>query len=80
MGVGGGCHRNSLTISNLARRCQRMYPRLRSEVQTHNITPLPESASELYRPSLSAKLLPNVVDRGCHVVSVTKPYCSILDF
>jgi hypothetical protein len=45
--------------------------------------PLPESASELYRPSdrrLSAKSVTNVADRGCHVVSVTDPYARILGF
>jgi hypothetical protein len=44
-------------------------------------TPWPESASKLYRPShrrLSAKLVPNFVDRGCQVVSMTDPYCRIL--
>jgi hypothetical protein len=33
-------------------------------------TPWPESANELYRPSdrpLSAKLVPNFADRGCHL-------------
>jgi hypothetical protein len=33
-----------------------------------------KSASELYRPSdrrLSAKLVPTLADRGCHVVIVT---------
>jgi hypothetical protein len=38
---------------------------------------------ELYWPSdrrLSAKSVPNFADRGCHVVSVTDPYGSILDF
>jgi hypothetical protein len=47
------------------------------------ITPWSESASELYRPSdrrLSAKLVPKFADRGCHVVSVTDPYCRILCF
>jgi hypothetical protein len=47
------------------------------------ITPWSESASELYRPSdrrLSAKLVPTFADRGCHVVSVTVPYCRILGF
>jgi hypothetical protein len=46
-------------------------------------TPLPESASELYRPSdrrLPAKLVPNFADRGCHVVSATNSYCRILGF
>jgi hypothetical protein len=46
-------------------------------------TPWSESASELYRPSdrhLSEKWLPTFVDRGCHVVSVTDPYCRILGF
>jgi hypothetical protein len=40
-------------------------------------TPWPESASELYQPSdrrLSAKFVPTVADRGCHVVSLTDPY------
>jgi hypothetical protein len=44
-------------------------------------TPWPESASELYGPSdrrLSAKLVPTVVNGGCHVVSVTNPYGRIL--
>jgi hypothetical protein len=42
-----------------------------------------ESASEIHRPSdrrLSAKLLPNFADAGCHVVSVTDPYDRILGF
>jgi hypothetical protein len=46
-------------------------------------TPWPESASELYRPSdrrLSAKLVSTFADRGCHVVSVTDPYSSIVWF
>jgi hypothetical protein len=45
------------------------------------LTPWPESASELYRPSyprLSAKLVTTFVDRGCHVISVTDPYGRIL--
>jgi hypothetical protein len=49
----------------------------------HKKTQCPESASELYRPSdrrLSAKLLPTFADRGCHVVSVTDPYVSIVGF
>jgi hypothetical protein len=47
------------------------------------ISPWPESASELYRPSerrLSEKLVPTFADRGCHVVSVTDLYCRILRF
>jgi hypothetical protein len=43
----------------------------------------PESASELCRPSdrlLSAKLVPTFADRGCHMVSVTDPYCRNLSF
>jgi hypothetical protein len=46
-------------------------------------TPWSESTSELYRPidrRLSAKWLPTFADRGCHVVSVTDPYCRILGF
>jgi hypothetical protein len=38
---------------------------------------------ELYRLSdrrLSVKLVPTFDDRECHVVSVTDPYCRILDF
>jgi hypothetical protein len=45
--------------------------------------PWSESASELHRPSdrgLSAKWLPTVADRGCHVASVTDPYGHILGF
>jgi hypothetical protein len=41
----------------------------------------PESASELYRPNdrrLSATLVPNLVDRWCHIVSVTDPFGRIL--
>jgi hypothetical protein len=46
-----------------------------------NLTPWPESASELYRPSdrsLSANLAPTFADRGCHVVSETESYVLIL--
>jgi hypothetical protein len=48
-----------------------------------NLNPWPESASELYRPSnrsLSVKLVPTLAYRECHVVSVTDPYGSNLDF
>jgi hypothetical protein len=41
------------------------------------VTPWPESASELYRPSdrhLTVKLVPTLADRGCCVVSVTDPH------
>jgi hypothetical protein len=47
------------------------------------ITPWPESASELFRPSdhrLSAKLVTGFTDGGCHVASVTDPYGRILVF
>jgi hypothetical protein len=40
-------------------------------------TPGLKSASELYPPSdlrLLAKLVPTLVDRGCHVVSATNPH------
>jgi hypothetical protein len=43
--------------------------------------PLPESASELHRPGdrlLSAKLVLNFADRGCHVVSAADPLGCIL--
>jgi hypothetical protein len=46
-------------------------------------TPWSGSANELYRPNdchLSGKLVPTFADRGCHVVSVTNPYGSNLDF
>jgi hypothetical protein len=46
-------------------------------------TPWSESENEVYRPSdrrLSAKLVPTFAVRGCHVVSLTDPYCSILGF
>jgi hypothetical protein len=45
------------------------------------LTPWPESASELYRPSdrrLSAKLVPTFADRECHEVCVPDPYGRIL--
>jgi hypothetical protein len=52
--------------------------------QTVNkLTPLPEFASEIYRPSerrLLAKLVPTSADKGCHVVSVTDPYGCISGF
>jgi hypothetical protein len=41
-----------------------------------NLSPWPESASELYRLSdhrLLAKLVPTFADRGCHVVNMTNP-------
>jgi hypothetical protein len=47
------------------------------------LTPWPESARELYRPSgcrLSEKLVPISAYRGCHMVSVTDPYGRILGF
>jgi hypothetical protein len=56
---------------------------LRYRVPHYLLTPWPQSASELYRPSdlrLSAKLVPTSADRGCHVVSVTDPYGRILGF
>jgi hypothetical protein len=46
-------------------------------------TPWPESESELYRPSdlsPSVKLVPTLIDRGCHVISVTDRYGRILGF
>jgi hypothetical protein len=49
----------------------------------HKKTPLPESASKLYRLSgrcLPATLVPTFADRRCHVVSVTDPYGRILGF
>jgi hypothetical protein len=48
-----------------------------------NWTPWLETANELHRPSdhrLSAKLVPTLADRGCHVVIVTDPYSRILAF
>jgi hypothetical protein len=50
---------------------------------TNKQTPWPEFAGELYRQSnrsLSAKLVPTFVGRGCHVVNVTNFYCRILGF
>jgi hypothetical protein len=47
------------------------------------VTPWPEFASELYRPSdrrFSAKLVPTFADRGCHVISMKDPYGRILGF
>jgi hypothetical protein len=51
--------------------------------QKLNWTPLPWSASELYRPGdrrLSAKLVRTSADRGCRVVIATDPYGRILGF
>jgi hypothetical protein len=51
--------------------------------RTLTLSPLPESASELHKPSdsrFSAKLVPTLADRGCHVVSVTDLYGRILGF
>jgi hypothetical protein len=48
-----------------------------------NLAPLSQSASELYwlsHRSMSAKLLPNFADSGCHVVSATDPHVCILGF
>jgi hypothetical protein len=42
--------------------------------------PWPEFASELYRPSLLAKLVPTFADKGCRMVSATDPYGRILGF
>jgi hypothetical protein len=56
---------------------------LLEERVTKTKTPWSESANELYRPSdrrLSAKWLPTFADKGCHVVSVTGSYGSILGF
>jgi hypothetical protein len=47
------------------------------------MTPWPESASELYRPSyrrLSAELVPIFADKGRRVVSATDSYSFILGF
>jgi hypothetical protein len=58
-------------------------PKASTACYEDNLTPWPESASELYWPSdrrLSAKLVPTFVDRGCHVVSVTYLYGRILNF
>jgi hypothetical protein len=58
-------------------------PSIITYLLTYLLTPWPESASELYRPSdrrLSAKLVPIFADRGCCVISVTDPYGRILGF
>jgi hypothetical protein len=50
---------------------------------TKKQTPWSASASEPYLPSdrrFSAKLVPTVTDRVCHVVSVTDPCGRILGF
>jgi hypothetical protein len=50
---------------------------------SHERTPWPESASELYRPSdrrLSVTLVPTFEHTECRVVSVTDPYGRILGF
>jgi hypothetical protein len=74
----------SCTAPNIHIRCSsyRQSPDLCKRSQVIR-TPWPESASELYRPSdrrLSSKLVPTFADRGCHVVTVTDPYCRIVGF
>jgi hypothetical protein len=52
-------------------------------IQDSSSSPWPKSKSELYRTRerrLSAKLVSNFEDTGCHVVSVTDPYVRILGF
>jgi hypothetical protein len=47
------------------------------------VTPWPEYARELYRPSdrrLSGKLVPTFADERCHVFRVTDPYSRNLGF
>jgi hypothetical protein len=39
-----------------------------------------ERTIPIERPSLAGEVSANFVDRGCHVVSVTDPYCRILGF
>jgi hypothetical protein len=39
-----------------------------------------ENYTNLSDRRLSAKPVPTFADRGCHVVSVTNPYCRILNF
>jgi hypothetical protein len=62
--------------------CQMAQLRRTSIITNKQQIPWSESASEPYRPSdsLSAKLVPTFVDRGCHMVSVTDPYGRILGF
>jgi hypothetical protein len=85
-----GCYGNELHHSETRERHERDHSasvrfnwisrNYHSEIKKKT-TPWSESASELYRPSdrrLSAKWLPTFAYRGCHVVSVTDPYCRIL--
>jgi hypothetical protein len=72
--------RQTSFISSWFMRSATMFPEQCSTSFITKKTPWPESASELYRPSdsrLSAKLVQNFADKGCHVVSVTslRPYC-----
>jgi hypothetical protein len=62
---------------------RQMLPQRQPVELQHKRTLWPESESELYRSSdrrLSSKSMPTFVNRGCHVVSVTDPYGSILGF
>jgi hypothetical protein len=73
-GRGGfGSHRCKITVTVTLRRHNRQ--------NKAKQTPWSESASKLYRPSdrcLSAKLVPTLANRGCHVVSVRDSYGRIL--
>jgi hypothetical protein len=54
-----------------------------SPASYRKITPWPESASEIYRPSdgrLLANLVPNFAFRGCYVARAADPYSRILGF
>jgi hypothetical protein len=55
-----------------------LYPQEDSWYSFLLVTPWLESASKLYRQSdrrFSAKLVPTLADRGCHMVSATNPHC-----
>jgi hypothetical protein len=72
----------SVTWAYVGTRSYRKFIDIQGDTGDEN-SPWPESASELYRPSvrrLSEKLVQTFADRGCRVVSVTDPYGSILRF
>jgi hypothetical protein len=74
--------KESLTWKNICRKFAEFHDRANLICHIKK-TFWPESASELYRPSdrlLSAKFVPNFVDRGCYVVSATNPNGRFLCF
>jgi hypothetical protein len=85
---GTHCMRDSIGLNDLrpATEAQLLGPETFVSVNEVNLYKLNSVASvreRTNRPTdrcMSAKLVPTFADRGCHVVSLTDPYCRILVF